>query len=548
MAGSTNRRWRRKITRKEKQQKYSIDERILLTKENQNDFNILMALYFYRALSSDQLYRLGVTNMKKNTLWSKMVYLTERKVIQTMIDDEKPSGSLHIKYRYTLTELGLKIILDSLDIAVWTKGKVRLYYSLNDLKVRAQKKHHFMSVDWISRLQQKLKAVGIYAPDSEWRRYYSGDPNNSETSYKPDWIIFEPNIGNKTIIENQRYELHPFVYPLPVRDQHLNGLYEKIGDGRTWNWRSFFKPMMVLEMDTGSMKHKELAVKYQSILETMARDKDSFPQVLVFANYLGRLSSKIDKSTGENVIKFILPNSMKRLRNTRRNIIDIMRNALMNDDLAVLHGDEYETIQTAADFVIHGQQWINHLDMSNIETFQKLLDMHNVQDGRNARIFDPSTAMGREWRDFTAYGPGIPDFYIIQDEKRGSGSRFDPLEVKELDFIFLARKGWVNPLAKAEEYAKWLSKGGEWGNVSRVRIILLYPNRNEFMEEVFPTSFYSDNMYFVSFEEFQKTKVWGSVIKRGTTDKKGIRWIELQNQKSDILEGGFDDVDHDQSD
>ncbi|MEF3304231.1 hypothetical protein [Paenibacillus sp. GYB003] len=487
--------------------------------------------------------------MKKNTLWSKLVYLTERKVIQKLVDDAKPSGSLHIKYRYALTELGLTIILHSLEIPVWTKGKARLYYSINDLKVRAQKKHHFMIVDWISRVQQKLKEAGIFVPDSEWRRYYSGDPNNSETSYKPDWILYEPNVGNKTIIENQRYELHPFVYPLSVRDQHLNGLYEKIGDGRTWDWRSFFKPMMVLEMDTGSMKHKELVVKYQSIIETLAREKESFPKMLVFANYLGRLSSKIDKTNGDNEIKTILPNSMKRLRNTRRNIVDVMRTVLINDDLSVLHCDEYETILTAADFVINGQQLVGHLEMSNFETFQNLLNVHNSKEGRNARVFDPRSEAGKEWRDFTTYGPGIPDFYVIQDEKRGSGSRsrFDELDLKELDFIYLARKGWVNPLAKAEQYAKWLSKGGAWGNVSKARIILLYPNRDEFMEDVFPIDFYSHNVYFVSFEDFQQTKSWGPVFKRHTTEKKGTRWIELHNGESVIEGEGSDHVDHEQS-
>jgi len=524
------RRWKKSVTRKEKQQKYSIDERMILTRENKNDFNILLALYFYRALSSDQIHRMGVTDMKKNTLWSKMTYLTERKVIKTIVDHEKPTGSLNSKFRYILTELGLQIILDALNVPPKKRGVPKQYYSLMDLRLGSQKKHHYLSVDWVTRVQQIVKVQGgILVPDSEWRRYFNGDPNITTTIYKPDWIMYQPHIVHDSIMGTENYELHPFVYPLTVRDEVLTQLYKKLSEGREWNWRNFYKPMLVLEMDTGSMNHRELDVKYQTIVETLKRDADTFPKLLVFCNYVERFSPRFNEEKTDNVVLNVQPNSKKRLRNTRKNLSDAFHKVLLEDELFVIHGDEYETMRAAADYIINQQEFIIPNRMSNIEYLLQRFS----KGATNLRVFTPASEEGKAWRDLSPYGAGLPDLIIIQDADQRKSERFDATVPKMIDFVYFARCGWVNPQRKAATFQNWLQAGGEWPFVVQSRVVMLYPNADEFQRDVFPTKF-SQHIYFGAFDELEAGMVWRDMYIRLPVVKKGIRW-ERVSQTIELL-------------
>ncbi|MEF2246410.1 hypothetical protein [Paenibacillus sp. IITD108] len=530
---SLTRRWKKNVTRKEKQQKYSLEERMILTKENKNDFSIILALYFYRALSSDQIYRLGVTGMKKNTLWSKMTYLTERKVIKTIVDTDKPTGSLNSKYRYILTDLGLQVILDVLQIPLKLRGEPKQYFSLMDLRLGSQKKHHYLSVDWVSRVQQRIKPLQI--PDSEWRRYLNGDPNISTTIYKPDWIMYEPHIVHNTIIENERFDLHPFVYPLTIRDEVLTEKYSELSEGRTWDWKSFYKPMLVLEMDTGTMNHKELKNKYLTILDTLKREQDraNLPKLLVFCNYVERFSPRFNEDKTDNLVLELHPNSKKRLRNTRKYMCEVLHQSLLEDELTVLHGDEFETVIRAADYISNNQQFVFPERLNDLSYLQKLFSNHSS----NLSIFTPASEQGKAWCDLTSYGAGLPDFIVKQDDVNRINDRFNSTAQK-IDFVYYARNGWVNPQLKAATFEKWIKSGGEWPFVSQIRVILLYPSSKEFHDDIFPVKF-STNIYFASFEELEVERKWDEMYVRVPVFKKGIRWEKITGVIS--AEAGVED-------
>ena len=540
---------KKKISRKERELKSNAERSKRVTLDNEIDMRILLLLYLHKCLTAEQIHRLlpgpiidpkdaqlakldiestePLRDIKLNSLINKLRHMKNRGVIKRISKLDALGHEIFKIHHFVITDLGISILLEFFNIPKEKGSDEKFHFSNFKMNSITQKDHHFSIQDWISRLTMELSRIGIHLPGCEWRRYFNGDPNEGgNAAYRPDWMFFKPNdyydylSGYGTDLHKQM--VNPFIYPLKTRDSYLKMLSEN--SDFDIDWKSSYQPFIYFEMDMGSMDHKLLSTKFANIRENVVSTVD----VLVFVSNQNRL----DVEEGE---------SSSRARNVRKTLLKQFKRDSTLDKLHVIHGNQMETIQAVKDYICNSYSFLNGLDIADINSFQVLVESHNKSTGSNAKIYPTHSSEAIQIFPYIKqFDGGLPDYVIIQDRFLDNDRSGKPIG-KTVDFIYVTRKYWFNPQAKAILYQEWVSKG-KWNN-HEVRVVLMYPTKFEMENDVFTQEnvtyevegteenrgLVCSHLRFSNFETIREAGSLDNLYKRvKTKNSKGIQWEEVK--------------------
>jgi len=562
-AGTTKKRKRRKkrFSRSERELRSRSDRSMRVTLSNIVDMRILLLLYLHKCLHANQIHRLlpgpiqtynvsqvnhsddysePIRIIKLKSLLNKLRLLVNRGVIKRTLSTEKSSEVIDT-FDFVLTDLGLKALLEYLDIPKFKIGdpEEKLYhYKMDQFVVRktSQKNHNFCIQEWVSRITSDLYVNGIHLPGCEWRRFFDGNPDHGNIAYKPDWLFFKPNEFHDVLLEfepelkKQKEKLsqqkaYPFIYPLKTRDHCLKMVYQNMES--YLDWKDAYQPFIYFELDSNTMKHHQLNKKYANIRENVAGTVD----LLVFVSNINELDVKEGDST-------------ERAQNVRETMLKQFKRDLTLEKLDIIHGNQTETMEAVKDYIYNSYSFLRRLEMSDIHLFQVLLDNHNRITGSNARVYHTDSLEAKEIFPYIKeFDNGLPDYVIIQDKYLDHHRSGNPIG-KTVDFVYLTRKYWFNPQAKAILYQEWVNKG-KWLHID-VRVVLMYPSKDEMEIDIFTTDKLllepmggenirndfgrvSNYLRFIDFESVKKAGVWDHLFRRvRSPNRKGVFWSEVK--------------------
>ncbi|MFS1519632.1 replication-relaxation family protein [Bacillus sp. SCS-151] len=151
----------------------------------ETDHTILLLLYQHRALSVEQVYKLGFFNMLINSLRNRLRTLVERKVLNVNSRSSIKKVPIHM---YSLSHFGLRIVVDDvLKVREYIPriDEFKEHYTLNDLRVRGYHDHYLELQEWLCTFLT-LQPDRLHC---EWRRFPLFD--DETIPYLPDWLLFD---------------------------------------------------------------------------------------------------------------------------------------------------------------------------------------------------------------------------------------------------------------------------------------------------------------------------------------------------------------------
>ncbi|NHN33361.1 replication-relaxation family protein [Paenibacillus agricola] len=446
------------------------DKVIKLAINNSNKMAILRCLYTHRQLDMFQIGRVATPHMHKKSVGNLLAEMYAQQLLNrdNLLKASRAKGD-EKKYHYRLAKLGLYIIATFDLHALWNYEHPTLpkqHYLLRNLAVGSQQAHHFETQEFMSRLLYNLTQKGIYFPHSDWRRYPIQDlrVTGKITPYRPDWFIFKPNPFYSELVKNRRTTECPLNIPVESRQAAEKDILKEHYTG-----------FLSIECDLKTEDSREIEDKCKKFLYSL----DYYPHNnMAFFSVNGWYENDVLLPAPKN-------HTQMRARNTKKIIIRHMEEELIFDKTQVLHGDEV-TCLTSSEFFIENNGNMLH-------GYPRAQDFAMYVNATPHTLEKESVFFTDELKKIIL-NPPLP---IMPDEV----IRIRNFGVAETHMIFLAKLGWVNPIAKALKMQKWIDEGNQ-----KAKVVLVYPNAEELDSEV---HFTDPPFYYVNWEEVCRSGIWG---------------------------------------
>jgi len=427
------------------------------------DYVILLSLYQHRALTAEQLYRIGKFNLHINSLRNRLRTLADRKVLS--VNSRAGIKSVPVLV-YSLSLYGLRILIeDILKVKEYVPqlDDYKEHYTLDDLKVRGQHEHFYEVQDWLSLYLSRQ-------PESfhcEWRRYPIFDDDET-ISYRPDWMIFE-----KTEEWEEEKKVNPTSNPL---------LYPYFFRRTTFD-DQFLKLMVSVECDRGTMSRTELVDKWE------AYKKEG------------------EEMTSKSLVMFYPKqvNGTTRHRNIRETMIYSFENELIDEKIHIFQGEKESTAQAVSLFVEREGNVLLNEPMTDRNSIRILVENYRTENKKAAYLEVSDEVVEK------LSLPLKPDHIVLIEG-----------EEDEIQIIFNGMTNWVNPIGKVRTIEKWIKEGG-LSIFQQIKLILLYPDNESFKRDI---TFVSKYLHYASYSEVSELGYWGKVHREERKHNK-VQWREV---------------------
>lgn len=468
----------RRITLETQQEKKSsrnaqyepLSVRMLLNANLDVDHAILTSLYHHRALTAKQVHRIALPHLHENSVRNRLRTLAERKVLNVNTKAGLERTPVHL---YSLSAFGLLIFTEDIlgvDEYEPETEEPKYHYTLDDLKVKTQFKHHYQLQDWLSRLLEHYEPSEIL--HCEWRRFPLFD-EEGQVPYRPDWIFFRKNQALQDELMHD-ISYNPLLIPYHARKTMFD--YE-------------LNPLITIECDLGTMSKRELRVKWEAY-------KKSF-------------------DSNGNAIALFYPNENKnnahRHYNVRNNMIEAFEDEILAGSVQLIEGDEIHTVDSVRMFMERDGDFLKEEPMVNVDKMRELVTQFaQNKAGINAILVSEAekSVVANELKM-----PVIPDRLIL-----GEGNK------SMIHMVFFAQKGWVNPVGKAKLLEKWV-RDGNLSIFDEAVVILLYPEQDSILNDI---PLHHSKVYYAAFNQLVEEGKWGKVWERTLFNKRKVTWNEVE--------------------
>jgi hypothetical protein len=433
----------------------SYDTESIRTMVHQNkavDYVILLSLYQHRLLTSEQLYRIGHFQSHINSLRNRLRTLAERKVLNV----QSRFGIRKQPIRtYSLASLGLRILIeDILQVKEYVSelDEYKEHYTLDDLRVRGQFDHFYEIQEWLSIFLLKEKSIF----HCEWRRFPIFDEEEN-IPYRPDWVIFERN--EKEEVVSSQLSQNPLLYPYFYRNEIFDDLDLTL------------KPLVSVECDRGTMSRADLVEKWG----TYKKDR------------LNMISDALVMFYPKDV------NGTTRHRNIRETMLHSFEYEIIDGKIDLFQGARESTAEAVSLFINRNGNILLGEPMMDKTNFEHLINSYRQSVSKSVAYIETSDENIKRLQL-----PVKPDHIVIADEERD-----------EIQLVFYGITNWLNPIGKIRTLEKWIKDGG-LSIFQDIKIVLMYPNQHSIESDI---SYISNFLFYVSFEDIQEEKCWGSAWK-----------------------------------
>ncbi|MYL35488.1 hypothetical protein GLW08_20510 [Pontibacillus yanchengensis] len=443
------------------------DTRLLVRKNHEVDYRILLALYHHRSLTVRQLYQIADCQVKENSVRNRLRTLAQRKLLSS--NSRNGIARVPVTF-YSLTNLGLRIVVeDILQVEEYVPDldDFKYHYTLDDLRFRGNYSHHYALQEWLADVKGKLTQ---YYPHCEWRRYPLLEDEDN-VGYRPDWLFFQQNETINRLLEESPYD-NPLYIPYLARKELYNQLE--------------LHPLMSVECDRGTMSRTELLDKWERL-----KGYDTLP-----------VSNMVVYYPNES-------NNTTRHINIRGTLFHSFEEELIQDKFTVFEGTPESTAKVVSAYLNRNLHLVAGEAYSDYNELLRLV--RNANDHYAiGKIALASQEMS--WKEELQL-PVEVDRVILKETQSTS----------EIQFVYFCYESWVNPIAKARVLNKWLQEGN-LTLFDKASVILMYPDHDSLARDV---HLKDSELYYVAYDEITDEQKWGKAYQRNMKYRKVV-WEECQ--------------------
>lgn len=442
------------------------DVRFFTERNADTDYKILLALYQHRALSAQQIQSTWFPELHINSIRNRLRALSHRRILTVNMKTGIATRPVNI---YSLATFGLRIVVENiLQVMEYAPqyNEQKEHYTVDDLKIRSQHNHHHELQDWVLSIVSKV-------PDllhCEWRRFPFLQEGEENIYVKPDWLFLEVDTETKRLIKSDDSN-NPLLYPYLYRKR----IFENVT----------LKPILCVECDRGTMSRSELVEKWDGY------------RSLTNAYMPHAITIFYKPPRGGDM----------RHRLIRETLFHSFQLEVIRNQIHLFQGEPNITQAAVSQFIERNMEILSGELMTNEAKIVGYLNRYNEsQDNKNVSLLDAEKTVER----FRM--PVIPDGIITQEVSKENN----------IQFLFYAVPGWVNPHIKILAMKEWI-KEGHLSMFSSVQFILMYPD-DGFLTDV---RLIEEDIYYMSFQEIDSKGVWG-VAHYEYRKNRQVKWLEVE--------------------
>lgn len=441
------------------------DVRQFTEKNAEVDYKILLALYEHRALTPSQLKKGWFPTLHENSVRNRTKTLAERRILTVNV---KPGIKTRPVKMYSLSAFGLRIvtenILQVMDYAP-QYDKQKEHYTIDDLKVRSQQKHHYELQEWVMDVVSKQ-------PDlfhCEWRRFPFLEDEESVIRVKPDWLFLEADEETKRNT-NEDAANNPLYYPFLYRKKMFSDVT--------------LTPALCVECDRGTMSRTELVDKWEGYRTLPSKYQPKAISIFYSPKNNGDMRHRLIRDTMSHAFEL----------------------EAISDEVQFFQGDHELTQEVVNLYFERNKDLLKDEEMTNEKDLMSMFERYSQAiDSGEASVLDVEKTVQH------LKLPVKPNHIIVK--QNGSAS---------LQLVFFAMPGWVNPFIKIQSLKRWLTEG-HLSQFAKVDYILLYPDKR-FLRDVRPMG---DDIFYVSYQELKEDRgIWGKAHYEERKHRK-VKWREV---------------------